>query len=178
MNYLEIIDRYYAPDTRLRDILLTHSRSVTQKALTCLQAHPELDLDAGFVEEAAMLHDIGIFQTRAPGIACMGSEPYICHGVIGAELLRKEGFPKHARVCERHTGTGITEAQIKARNLPLPLRDYTPETLEEQLICYADKFFSKSNLDEEKSVERVVHSLEKFGEEGVEKFLAWQKLFG
>ena len=36
-----------------------------------------------------MLHDIGIFQTDAPGIHCFGSQPYICHGRLGAELLRK-----------------------------------------------------------------------------------------
>ncbi len=125
-----------------------------------------------------MLHDIGIFKCDAAGIQCFGTEPYICHGRIGAELLRSEGFPRHARVCERHTGAGITKAQIIAQNLPLPQQDFLPETMEEKVICYADKFFSKTHLDREKTIEQVEKSLSKFGEEGVLRFREWEKCFG
>ncbi len=125
-----------------------------------------------------MLHDIGIFKCDAAGILCFGTEPYICHGRIGAELLRSEGFPRHARVCERHTGAGITKAQIIAQNLPLPQQDFLPETMEEKVICYADKFFSKTHLDREKSIEQAEMSLSKFGEEGVLRFREWEKCFG
>ena len=76
-----------------------------------------------------MLHDIGIFQCDASGIECFGSNPYILHGRIGAELLRKESFPQHARVCERHTGAGITKEQIQENNLPLPLLDSVQKAL-------------------------------------------------
>ena len=125
-----------------------------------------------------MLHDIGIFKCDAAGIQCFGTEPYICHGRIGAELLRLEGFPRHARVCERHTGAGITKAQIIAQNLPLPQQDFLPETMEEKVICYADKFFSKTHLDREKTIEQAEKSLSKFGDEGVLRFREWEKCFG
>ena len=124
-----------------------------------------------------MLHDIGIFKCDAAGIQCFGTEPYICHGRIGAELLRSEGFPRHARVCERHTGAGITKAQIIAQNLPLPQQDFLPETMEEKVICYADKFFSKTHIDREKTIEQAEKSLSKFGEEGVLRFREWEKCF-
>ena len=124
-----------------------------------------------------MLHDIGIFKCNAAGIQCFGTEPYICHGRIGAELLRSEGFPRHARVCERHTGAGITKAQIIAQNLPLPQQDFLPETMEEKVICYADKFFSKTHLDREKTIEQAEKSLSKFGDEGVLRFREWEKCF-
>ena len=124
-----------------------------------------------------MLHDIGIFRCYAAGIQCFGTEPYICHGRIGAELLRSEGFPRHARVCERHTGAGITKAQIIAQNLPLPQQDFLPETMEEKVICYADKFFSKTHIDREKTIEQAEKSLSKFGDEGVLRFREWEKCF-
>lgn len=124
-----------------------------------------------------MLHDIGIFKCDAAGIQCFGTEPYICHGRIGAELLRSEGFPRHARVCERHTGAGITKAQVIAQNLPLPQQDFLPEMMEEKVICYADKFFSKTHLDREKTIEQAEKSLSKFGEEGVLRFREWEKCF-
>ena len=177
MDYQAIIQKYYPEDNELRHILLVHSRSVADKALAIADQHPELSLDKQFLEEAAMLHDIGIIRCNAPGIQCFGTEPYICHGRIGAKMLRAEGFPRHARVCERHTGAGITRSQIIAQQLPLPAQDFLPETMEEKVICYADKFFSKTHLDKEKTVEQAIASLSKFGEEGVERFREWVKMF-
>jgi uncharacterized protein len=48
---------------------------------------------------------------------------------------------KFARICERHTGSGLTAEEIVSGGLPLPERDFLPETLEEKIICLADKFF-------------------------------------
>lgn len=177
MDYQVIINKYYPEDNELRRILLVHSRAVADKALAIADRHPELSLDRQFIEEAAMLHDIGIVRCNAPGIQCFGTEPYICHGRIGAEMLRAEGFPRHARVCERHTGAGITRSQIIAQKLPLPQQEFLPETMEEKVICYADKFFSKSHLDEEKTIEQAIASLSKFGKEGVARFREWVKMF-
>ncbi len=178
LRALSLIHTYYADNAPLREILLIHSRQVVRRALRVADSHPELVLDRTFLAEAAMLHDIGIIRTDAPGIACYGTEPYIRHGVIGAALLRAEGLPRHARVCERHTGTGLTPATIERQCLPLPPADYSPQTLEEQVICYADKFYSKSRLEREKTPEEVLKSLQKFGEESVARFVEWQKRFG
>ena len=177
MDYKKIIDKYYPSENELRRILLVHSKAVTTRALLIAAQHPELSLDEQFIEEAAMLHDLGIFRTNAPGIQCFGTESYIRHGVLGAELLRVEGFSRHARVCERHTGAGISLADIERQQLPLPHHDFLPETLEEKVICYADKFYSKSNLEREKTVEQAAKSLEKFGGDGVKRFLAWADMF-
>lgn len=177
MDYQSIIDKYYQEDNELRHILMVHSRAVTDMALRIADRHPELGIDRQFVEEAAMLHDIGIFRCDAPGIECYGTEPYISHGRIGAELLREEGFPRHARVCERHTGAGLSLDDIVSQDLPLPHQSFLPETIEERLICYADKFFSKTKLDREKTFEQAERSLMKFGEAGVERFREWHKMF-
>lgn len=177
MDYQAIIDKYYPEKNELRRILMIHSRSVADKALAIAEAHPELPIDKQFVEEAAMLHDIGIFRTNAPSIYCFGAEPYICHGTIGAQLMRKEGFPQHALVCERHTGSGLSLLEIERQNLPVPHHDMLPLSLEEKLICYADKFFSKTHLEREKTVEQARNSLLKFGEEGIARFDTWIQLF-
>ena len=163
MDYQAIIDKYYPADNELRRVLLKHSRQVANRCLEIAEKHKELALDKQFLEEAAMLHDIGIYQCHAPSIFCEGTEPYIKHGPIGGDILRKEGFPRHARVAERHTGTGLP--------------GYEPETLEEEIVCYADKFYSKSKPDHVRTVEETAQSLEKFGHEGVEKFLTWADRF-
>ena len=177
MDALAIINKYYPEDNELKRILLTHSRSVADKALWIADHHPELELDRSFLEEAALLHDIGVFLTDAPGIHCQGTHPYICHGYLGSELLQKEGYPRHALVCERHTGAGLSLKSIVERDLPVPHREMLPVSLEEQVICFADKFFSKTRLDEEKSMERALKSLAKFGEEGLARFNGWCERF-
>ncbi len=173
----QIIDKYYPEANALRHILITHSTLVMERAVRICDAHPELGINRQFVIEAAMLHDIGIFKCNAPSIHCTGDAPYICHGRIGAELLRAEGYPMHARVCERHTGAGLAKQEIVSQHLPLPEQDFLPETIEEKLICYADKFYSKSHLEHQKSIEEAVRSLQKFGEEGVLRFMEWKKIF-
>ena len=176
MKPLDLINKYCL-DEKQRHILLVHSQAVANKALEIARQHPEWDADELFIEEAALLHDIGIVHVNAPAIECYGMTPYICHGILGAEILRNEGFERHALVCERHTGTGLTLQQIIEQELPLPHRDMQPLSIEEQIICFADKFFSKTRLDTEKTIEQARRSLEKFGDEGLKKFDAWCEMF-
>lgn len=177
MDVQAVFNKYYQPGTPLYQSVWSHSRLVAEKALQLAQAHPELDLDRDFVYEAAMLHDIGVFLTHAPSIYCMGDKPYICHGVLGAELMRADGYPRHALVCERHTGTGLTVDDIIAQNLPLPHRDLCPVTLEEKLVCLADKFYSKSNPDREKPLDKVRQSVARYGEDSLRRFDEMAALF-
>ena len=177
MAPVDLIDKYYPEANELKHILLTHSRSVADKALWIAARHPELPLDKEFLFEAAMLHDIGIFLTDAPGIYCFGDKPYICHGYLGAELVRSEGYPRHALVCERHTGAGLSLEEIIEQDLPVPHREMLPVSLEEQVICFADKFFSKTRLDHEKNVEKARRSIERYGEAGLLRFNRWCEQF-
>ena len=178
MNVKEIIDRYYPCENELKNIYMVHARAVADFALGLARRHPELELDEAFIYEAAMLHDIGIFLTDAPRIHCYGSEEYLCHGYLGAELLRSIGLERHARVCERHTGTGLTKEIIERNGWNLPVKDFVPETLEEQLICFADKFFSKTKfLHEPRTFEQVVESMRKISEDSVKKVEKWAEMF-
>lgn len=178
MNVNEIIDKYYPCDNELKRIYLVHAQKVTALALELAARHPNLHLDTDFIEEAAMLHDVGIFLTDAPRIYCFGDKPYICHGYLGAELLRSEGLPRHAAVCERHTGTGLTKEQILRKGWPLPARDFVPVTMEEQLICFADKFYSKTKyLEQARTLQQVVESMQKISDESVKKVEYWACIF-
>jgi uncharacterized protein len=178
MKPLDIIAKYYKPRSKAYKILVCHSTLVAEKALKIAQDHKEFLPDLVFMEEAAMLHDIGIFKTNAPDLMCFGEYPYLCHGYLGCELLVEEGFPDHGLVCERHTGVGITVEEIIANKLPLPLRDYRPVSVEEQIICFADKFFSKSgDINHEKSVNEIRKSMQKYGKSSVTRFDEWCEIF-
>jgi uncharacterized protein len=177
---IEIITTYYPRHTKAHDILLEHSQRVADKACAIAERiDPQHQLDHRFIYEAAMLHDIGIFRVHAPALGCFGQLPYLHHGVEGANILLQEGLPAHAGVCERHTGVGLTAREIAQNNLGLPLRDMIPTTTEEQIIAYADLFFSKNpqQLHQERSPQKVRHGLCKFGEDKGQIFDQWQRRF-
>lgn len=173
-----LIDKYYGDNPELRRILVTHSEQVRDRALAIIDAHPEWKVDRQFVAEAAMLHDIGIFLCNAPKIYCTGTHAYIEHGYLGAELLRSEGLPRHALVAERHTGTGISLDQVLREELPIPAQDYLPISLEEKIICYADKFYSKSYLGEEVALSKIRHNIWKYGHDAIVRWDELTELMG
>ena len=174
-----IIDKYYPAGTRLRDIYMQHALQVTDEALATAR-RKQLPLDENEIRAAAMLHDIGIFMTDAPGIDCHGTLPYLAHGAAGADMLRADGAPEvYALVAERHTGAGLTTDEIASAGLPLPAdRSYMPQSILEKLICYADCFYSKGGDGKRKNLERVEASMARFGPGVLSRFRELHKTFG
>lgn len=178
----DIIDFFYPEDDDLKRTLLKHSCQVTEKALE-LAAHTDVPLDLELLRGGAMLHDIGIRKCHAPGIFCTGELHYLRHGIEGAFMLRAYAAERRcelepfARICERHTGSGLSAAEIISQKLPLPERDFMPLTPEEKMVCLADKFFSKSGDMKEKSFDAVQRSMAKFGAASLERFNALWAFF-
>ncbi len=175
---LAVIERHYAGHDTARSILIRHGRQVGEKALQLAAAMPHLTPDLTFLWEAALLHDIGMRFTHAPGIGCFGGDPYVRHGVLGRDLLDREGLPRHALVCERHVGVGLSRAEIHRQRLPLPHRDMTPVTVEERIICYADTFFSKVGDTAPKPLVEVTAHVARYGPEAAHRFRAMLAEFG
>lgn len=159
--------------------MLAHAEVVAGKAEAVARAVPHLRPDVAFVVEAAWLHDIGIFLTNAPRIGCLGEHSYICHGYLGRALLEAEGLPRHALVAERHVGVGLSVDDIRSARFPLPEREMIPQTVEERIVCYADKFFSKDDDPRrEKPIETVRATIARYGAGKLEAFEALHRIFG
>ena len=181
MDPTEILAEYYDRRSITFEILVTHGQQVARKAIEAAEQVSYLKPDLDFIEKAAMLHDIGILETNSPGLGCRGNHLYICHGILGRQLLEKIGVSEYGLICERHVGVGISADDVRQFNLPLPPRDMLPISIEEQLICYADKFFSKNGSNdkkaEEKSVESIVRGLKRYGADKVKRFQKWVEMF-
>lgn len=178
-DWKRFYDTFYPEQTKARDILERHSRSVASLAVE-INRRRRLGLNEDLVVAAAMLHDIGIFLCDAPSIDCHGVQPYLWHGILGADLLRRHGADELlARVAERHTGSGIDAAQAASLRLPAAARgrELCPVSTLEKLICYADKFYSKSKNMERKPLDRVRKSLERFGDDALARFDALHARF-
>ncbi len=88
------------------------------------------EVDMGLVEVGAILHDIGRSKTH-------GAD----HAAVGGKIIRQLGIADPvARIVDRHIGAGIPEDE--AKSLGLPDGVYVPETLEEKIVCYADKLIA------------------------------------
>ncbi|MFZ0242293.1 MAG: HD domain-containing protein [Desulfobacterales bacterium] len=180
MDPAALIARHYQGRSQAKSILLAHGENVARKALTAAGRVADRRPDLVFIRQAALLHDIGMLYTDTPQLGCYGNHPYVCHGILGRALLEAEGLMRHALVCERHVGVGITPEDIRRQHLPLPLRDMRPVSIEEQIICYADKFFSKNGAghDREKSVAEILQKLTYYGIDQAARFERWVELFG
>lgn len=180
MNPYDLIHEFYDPASKLYALLVSHSEQVAEKALAVARNVPHLNPDLDFIRQAAMLHDIAIFRTNAAQIGCQGEYPYVMHGFLGREILEQKGFPRHGLVCERHVGVGISREEIQHRKLRLPLRDMIPRSIEEIIICFADKFFSKNPGQDrmEKSLPEVMVTVSRYGEKQAERFMEYKALLG
>ena len=180
MDPLRLLEKYYPPGGLAHRVLLRHSQRVAAHAVAVARrVARSTPVDVAFVEEAALLHDIGILHTDAPEIGCHGPLPYLAHAYKGGEMLAAEGLPRHALVCERHVGVGLSAVEITAQGLPLPHRDMLPLTVEEEIVTYADLFYSKSpdEDDRPRDAARVRRKLAGYGAEKVAIFDAWQARF-
>lgn len=132
------------------DIVWTHSKivyKIAEKITTSLK-EKGISVNENLLHQGALLHDIGVYHcydedfNNGPD-----ASPYIKHGILGYEILKKEGFSESvARFTMSHTGVGLTASYIEKENFPLPKIDMIPITLEEEIICYSDKFHSKYPL--------------------------------
>ena len=94
-------------------------------AKACQKKQPNINVD--LVEISALLHDIGRSKTHT-----------VNHALEGGRIARAHNLPLSVvHVIERHAGGGIPKGE--AKKLGWPARDYVPKTLEEKIVCYADK---------------------------------------
>ena len=95
-------------------------------------------VDIELCQIGGLTHDIGRSKTHN-----------IFHGSEGAKILKRH--PKLARIAERHIGGGIDNEE--ARVLKLPVGDYMPESIEEKIVCYADKLVQGEKIMKDASIE-------------------------
>jgi len=180
VDYLKIIHKYIKPNSFAYCFYISHAVLVTAKAVKIARRLKLSGNKVRFIEEAAMLHDIGIINTKAEEIGCNGKKPYICHIIEGQKILEKERLCKHALVARTHIGVGLTRNEITSNKSPLPLEDFIAKTIEEEIISYADLFFTKNpkTIWQEISFKEVKKDVCRFGIKHLEILNRWHKKFG
>ncbi|MFX1456381.1 MAG: HD domain-containing protein [Promethearchaeota archaeon] len=127
-------DRDFAIDLlkslKIQHSIIRHSEKVANQALVIANKITKANVDKNLIEIGAILHDIGRSETHG-----------FNHALKGGNILRQRGFSeKLARICETHILGGLDKED--AKELGLPEKDYLPITLEEKIICLADKLIA------------------------------------
>ncbi|MDR0319036.1 MAG: HDIG domain-containing protein [Nitrososphaerota archaeon] len=112
--------------------VITHCQTVASLALEIAEEFKAKNytVDLALIEVGALLHDLGRSKTHS-----------VNHAIEGMKLAQTEGLPDPV-ICiiKRHVGAGITAEE--AEQLKWPKDNYIPQTLEEKIVCYADKCVS------------------------------------
>ncbi len=142
---------------------IAHCIKVAEKALEIAYRTKE-NLDFEFIGRGALFHDLGKAQTHA-----------IEHGQIGAEMGKGLGLPDRVNaVMEKHIRGGLTDEE--ARELNLPVKDYTLHTLEERIIIYADRLVdiitedivpTDEEIEAEERFEEILRTIPKYGKNDI-----------
>jgi uncharacterized protein (TIGR00295 family) len=109
--------------------IVSHCKTVARVAIALTDEFQKKgrQVDIRVVLAGALLHDIGRSKIQT-----------VRHGLEGSEIVREEGVDDRvAEVVKRHVGAGISPTE--AKTLDLPALDYIPRTLEERIVCFADK---------------------------------------
>jgi uncharacterized protein len=114
--------------------VIKHCEAVAELALEIAKKCVEkgLNVNLELVEIGALLHDIGRAKTHS-----------VHHAVAGAQIAKALGLPEPViAIIKRHVGGGITAEE--AKKLGWPKDVYTPQTIEEKIVAYADKLIEGS----------------------------------
>jgi len=172
----------YAQSGTLLELVWTHCNAVTDLALSLYDSgkFDVAGLNRDYLTKACLFHDIGTY--RCQGFEWIPDQPpqdkpYIQHVLIGAWILKNEGFDNFiVQTARNHTGVGLTAEDIQKYGLDLPVDNYIPRSLIEQIVSYASKHHSKA--PKFKTVPEIIASLKRFDKQKVSRFNEFINYFG
>lgn len=152
---------------------IIHSKKVSDKAVEIARRiGGELSME--LVARGALFHDLGKAKTHD-----------MDHGKIGAEIGRELGLPKELTdIMEKHIRGGLTEPEAKELNLPV--KDYTLRKLEERIVIYADRLVDiitdgivqiSNEKEAEDRFEEILKTIPKYGKNEItlERYLKYHR---
>ncbi|MGV9199662.1 MAG: HDIG domain-containing metalloprotein [Promethearchaeia archaeon] len=107
--------------------------NTAQELMAKIKNIEKLKINRDLVIIGALLHDIGRSRTHT-----------LKHAYLGGKIVKSLGYSKKlARICETHVLGGLDKKDAEKANLPS--KNFLPETIEEKLVCLADKMTMGKN---------------------------------
>lgn len=142
---------------------IRHCIRVAEKAVEIAEkTNAEMSME--LVCRGALFHDLGKAKTHE-----------MDHGKIGAEIGKDLGLPRELTdIMEKHIRGGLTEPEAKELNLPV--KNYTLRKIEERIVIYADRLVDiimdgiveiKNEKEAEDRFEEILKTIPKYGKNDV-----------
>jgi uncharacterized protein len=178
ISNIEQLHRKYAPNDKVYDLVYGHCQIVCEIALWCADnIKLDSEVDADLLQSAALLHDIGTYILFDNDGKVSNERMYPQHAILGAKIVADEGIDmKISKMIETHILLGLTKQEIIDTPWILPARDYRPDTIEGELLCYADRFHSKHPTFN--AYDTFLNKLKSNLPLQAAKFETWSKRFG
>ena len=175
---IEQLHHKYAPNDKVYDLVYGHCQIVCEIALWCADnIKSDSKVDTDLLQAAALLHDIGTYILFDDDGKVSNERMYPQHAILGAKIVVDEGIDmKISKIIETHVLLGLTKQEIIDTPWVLPARDYEPDTIEGELLCYADRFHSKYPTFN--AFDTFLDKLKSNLPLQAAKFEAWSKRFG
>jgi uncharacterized protein len=175
---IERMHHKYAPNDKVYNLVYGHCQIVCEIASWCADnIKDETKVDLDLLQSAALLHDIGTYILFDDEGSVANNRMYPQHAILGAKIVADEGIDiRISRIIETHVLLGLTKQEIIDTPWILPARDYEPDTIEGQLLCYADRFHSKHPTFN--AYGSFLEGLKKSLPLQAAKFEVWSKRFG
>ena len=139
ISMIQDLHHKYAADKAAYLLVYGHCQVVAEIAEWCADQVPDEVVDRQLLRSACLLHDIGSY-----GLLHKGDVHYMQHALLGAALLLEEGCDQGlADIVRSHVLLGISKREILDHGWALPAADFTPQSIEAEILCYADRFHSK-----------------------------------
>lgn len=174
---IESLHKKYAPTEKLLASVWTHCQIIRDISEQLID-NSHLSINKKVIEAGCLLHDIGVYALFDEAGNKVNDYNYMNHGIRGEELLRKERIPRELwRIASHHLGVGFTQHDIEKQGLPFD-QPYMPETIEERLVTYADKFHSKTNPPRFNTYESFMATAGTYGDDIATRFEKLKDEFG
>lgn len=139
-NEARALHRRYCQNEEMLELVFTHCKIVADIAVWAVREN-SIELDVDILKTICLLHDIGSYSFMHDSY---NRNVYAQHAMLGSKILQNEGFDSLVySAVETHVLMGVSAEDIRASGMYLPAKDFIPETIYGQLLCFADRFHSK-----------------------------------
>lgn len=175
---IERLHHKYAPNDKVYELVYGHCQIVCEIALWCADNISEnTEVNKELLQKAALLHDVGSYAFFDDEGNTLNDRLYPQHAILGARILEDEGLSEDITdIVSTHVLLGLSKKEIVDTPWYLPERDYTPQSVEGELLCYADRFHSKHPTFN--AYDTFLERLRKSLPVQAVRFEQWSKKFG
>jgi len=164
---IDKLNKKYAKSERHYTAITVHAEIVNEIAQK-IAMNAAIKVDSNLLEQACRIHDVASSSFMNNSDKDFDYKSYQLHAILGSAILLDEGVdPAIAEMVANHLLISVSKEDVENYELRIPVKDYSPTTIEGRILAFADVFHSKD--PKFNSFESLVEKYQKFAPSQVKK---------